>query len=277
MTDTALFTIDPEKCNKDGICVAECPVKIIFQADKNSIPNPVKGADAMCIRCGHCVAVCPAAAFTHREISPDDCMEVKKEQVPDTEQAAHFLRYRRSIRTYRKKPVDRESIENLIRLASHAPSGHNTQPVFWKVIYDTEKVPEITAMVADWLRYMVKNHPEIAGPMHMEMVAAAYDMGVDVILRGAPHLVLAHGDKNLSPAQNACVIAMTYLELAAPAFGLGTCWAGFFNAAAMYWPPLMEALGLPENHVVYASAMLGYPKFRYHRMPPRKPARITWE
>ena len=77
-------------------------------------------------------------------------------------------------------------------------------------------------------------------------------------------------------AQTACVIALTYLELAASAFGLGTCWAGYFNAAATFWPPLQSALALPENHASYGAMMIGHPKFAYHRLPERKEADISW-
>ena len=40
-----LFTIDPETCNRDGLCVATCPVKIIELRDDADTPNPTAGAD----------------------------------------------------------------------------------------------------------------------------------------------------------------------------------------------------------------------------------------
>ena len=61
----SLFQIDEKKCKRDGVCVAECPLKIIAMRDASSVPEPMPDAKERCIRCGHCVAVCPHGAFTH--------------------------------------------------------------------------------------------------------------------------------------------------------------------------------------------------------------------
>jgi ferredoxin len=62
-----LFTIDHEKCDKDGICALECPAHIIEMT--YNVPVPSDDAEEICIRCGHCVAVCPRAAFTLKFLS----------------------------------------------------------------------------------------------------------------------------------------------------------------------------------------------------------------
>jgi len=271
-----LFTIDPNKCNRDGICAAECPIKIIEFKDKKSVPVPVSGADALCINCGHCVAVCPTAALSHTHMTPDQCPPVKKEWLLGADQAEHFLRSRRSVRTYKKDAVDRDMLAKLINIASHAPSGHNTQPVRWHVIHDFQELRRQIGMVVDWMRYMIKEQPKAAAKMHLDLVVGAWEFGVDVVCRDAPHVIVAHGLKTEMTAQTACVISMTYLELAAAALGLGTCWAGFFAAAAMAWPPLQKALKLPEGHACFAAAMVGYPKFKYHRLPLRNKPQVTW-
>jgi len=272
----SLFEVNPDKCNRDGICVAECPIKIIELKDKESVPAPVAGADELCINCGHCVAVCPTAALSHKFMAPEQCPEVKKEWVKDAKRAEHFLRSRRSVRTYKKEAVDRDTLSKLIEISSYAPSGHNTQPVRWHVIYDSDELHRQTGMVVDWMRYMIKEQPEMAATMHMDLVVGAWNFGVDVVCRDAPHVIVAHGLQADMTAQTACTIAMTYLELAAPSLGLGTCWGGFFSAAAMFWPPLQEALGLPEGHACYGVAMVGYPKYKYHRMPLRNTPQVTW-
>ncbi len=180
-----LFEVDPEKCNHDGICVDECPIKIIALKDKASVPQPVNGADQLCINCGHCVAVCPTGALSHQNMGPEDCPPVRKEWQLGPDQVEHFLRARRSIRTYKDKPVVRETLSRLIDIASHAPSGHNMQPVQWHVVHDTSVLQEQIAAVIDWMRYMIKEQPEMAGMMHLDMVVAAWEMGMDVICRGA--------------------------------------------------------------------------------------------
>ncbi len=271
-----LFTVDQEKCNQDGICAAECPLKIIDMKTDDGFPRPVPGAESLCINCGHCVAVCPTGALSHAALKPEDCWPVNPTLIPDAEQAEHFLRYRRSIRSYKDKPVDRQMIEELIRIARYAPSGHNLQPVKWQVIYDTDEVNRLSGMVVDWMRHMLQNSPETAKAMHMDLVVGAWEMGVDTVSRGAPHLILANGPTDIPSAQSDCIIALTYLELAVPVMGLGACWNGFFNAAARQWGPLQEALGLGKKEANFGAMMLGHPRFKYHRLPERRKPVIEW-
>ena len=271
----SFMSVDPDKCNKDGICVDECPMKIIHMAD--GVPTLLKGGDKMCIRCGHCVAVCPKAAIAIEGISPDDCLSVDKKLLTDPVAGEHFLRYRRSIRTYKDKPVDRDVLEKVIEIAGHAPSGHNSQSVKWQVIYDQAEVKRYSGMAVDWMRYMIKEQPDFAKMLHLDLVVAGWEFGMDTVSRGAQHLILANGAKKNIMAKDSCTIAMTHLELALPSFGLGGCWNGFFNTAAINWPPLQEALGLGGDTVNHCVMMVGFPKYKYHRMPPRNKPVIEWK
>ena len=126
------------------------------------------------------------------------------------------------------------------------------------------------------MRSLLAERAEFALSMHMDRVVDSWDKGIDRILRSAPHLVAAHGLSTMPISQSACFIALTYLELAAPSLGLGTCWAGYFTAAANFYPPLQEALALPQGHLPYGAVMVGYPKYSYQRMPPRNKPEITW-
>ncbi len=273
----SLFVVDEAKCKRDGICATECPIRIIEFKDDGTVPGPYPGAEELCINCGHCVAVCPHSALSHKNIKPEDCRPVKKEWQLGPDKVEHLLRTRRSTRTYKEKAVEKEKTTQLIEIASHAPSGHNLQPVNWHVIQDTAELKTLNGMVVDWMRDMLKVSPELAKMMHLDIVIAGWESGLDTICRGAPHVVIVHGHKKDPTSQTACVIAMTYLELAAPSFGLGGCWAGFFNVAANLWPPMIQALDLPKGHQIHGTMMVGYPTFKYFRMPPRNKARITWK
>ncbi|MGB6063513.1 MAG: nitroreductase family protein [Desulfomonilaceae bacterium] len=272
----SLFVVDEEKCQRDSFCIAECPVGLIEIKEGGAFPSPIPGAEGLCIDCGHCVAVCPAEALSHRSMRPEDCPPVQERLFLDPEHAEHFLRARRSIRDYKNKPVDRAILTRLIEIARFAPSGHNLQPVNWLVIEDGREVRRLGGLVIDWMRLMIGEHPELAEPMHFDRVVEAWERGRDRVLRGAPHLIVAHGPQSMPIVQSACIIALTYMDLAAPSFGLGTCWAGYFNAAATSYPPMQEALALPENHQSYGALMVGYPKYQYRRLPLRKEPNISW-
>ena len=271
-----LFIVDEEKCSKDGICAAECPLAIINFSDRERVPQPSTHAEALCIECGHCVAVCPHGALTHRNLSPEDCPAVDKEMILDEKQTEHFLRHRRSIRTYKNRPIEKEKLEKLITMASYAPSGHNSQPVHWQVINGKDKVTELSAHVIDWMRHTLKERPDFGKMMHFDTIIAAWKLKIDVVSRGCSALVLTNGGAKDPFADAACRIAMTFFDLAVPSMGLGSCWNGYFNRAALEWPPLKKALGLSEHMANYGAMMVGYPKFTYPRMPTRHAPKITW-
>jgi len=272
----SLFFVDQEKCNKDGICAAECPLRLIELNDPNQVPTPIEGAEELCINCGHCVAVCPSAALTRKNMKPEECRPIRKDWVLEPEKLEHFLKARRSIRTYYDRAVDRETLTKLIETARFAPSGHNSQPVNWMVIYDGDKVRQLAAQVVDWLRCLLKKKSRSIQEMHLDRVVNAWDDGVDSVCRSAPHVIIAHALKDDPTSQAACAIALTYLELGAASFGLGTCWAGFFNVAATVWQPMRRSLELPDGHVCFGSMMIGFPRYKYHRLPLRNEANIIW-
>jgi nitroreductase len=102
----------------------------------------------------------------------------------------------------------------------------------------------------------------------------AWDRGVDYICRGAPHLAIAHGPRDWGLTDGA--IALTYLEMLAPSFGVGACWAGYLTGASNNYEPLKRELALADGHVVAGALMLGYPVHRFHRIPNRQPLKVQW-
>jgi len=272
----SLFIVDREKCKKDIICVQVCPIGIIELNDDNMVPTPVQDAETLCISCGHCVAACPHGALSHRSMTPEQCIPFVNKLQPAHEQVGQFLRSRRSIRVYQDKAVDRKMLTKLVDIARFAPSGINSQPVEWLIIYDRDDVQRLAGCVIDWMRAMIKERPQFAAGLHMERTVKRWENGSDSICRQAPHIFVTHARKDNPMATTSCSIALAYLELAAHACGLGACWAGYFDAAARFWPPMRKELRLSEGHVSYGAMMIGYPKHSYYRIPLRNEARITW-
>ena len=272
----ALFTVDPKKCQRDGLCVAVCPGLLIEIVSEEGFPTPIADAETLCINCGHCVSVCPHGALSLKSITPKDCLPVKKELALSPAQGEQFLKSRRSIRSYKEKPVPRDLLARIIEFASYAPTGGNTQPVRWLVIEDTKEVRRLTGLVTDWQRTQIQAEADEFLRARLERLVTAWDQGIDRICRNAPHLIIAHGLSSLPATQSSCIIALTYLELAALSLGLGTCWAGYFNTAANSYPPLLEALDLPRDHLPFGAMMIGYPKYQYQRIPLRNKPKITW-
>lgn len=272
----SLFIIDQKKCKRDGICVAECPAQIIVQADKKSPPTLLEHGEEFCINCGHCVAVCPHDAITLTTMPLASCLPIEKDLLPDPEAARQFLLTRRSIRQYKKTSVPHQLLAELIDVARYAPTGSNKQQVHWTVFQNPEEVHKLAQMVVDFMKMMLPLTTDEAAVKRFRRIVTAWDNGRDRITRGAPHLIVIHSPADLSFPAADCAIALSYLELYAYARGLGTCWAGYFTAAAGLYEPLIKALNLPAGHQCFGAVMLGYPQNRFHRIPKRNEPLIAW-
>jgi len=270
-----LFTIDEEKCTGDGICAAVCPGCLINAPEPGSYPTSVPDAEKRCIKCGHCLAACPHGALSLEFMDVNDALPIREEWRLSPEQAAQFLRTRRSVRVYKEEPVPRQLLAGVIDIARYAPTGRNSQTVEWLVIQEARDVQRLAGLAIDWWRSIPGEQLEQAGMIAYARLPEEWDRGFDHICRKAPHVVVAHGLRAAAP-QTSCTIALTYLELAAFANGLGACWAGLLQTAIMQHAPLRQALGLPEANEVYGAMLIGYPKYRYYRIPVRKEPPIIW-
>ena len=273
----ALLQIDKEKCNRDGICATECPGMLIRMKTGDDYPEPTPDFEDFCLKCGHCVAVCPTGALSLDWLSPEECKSMRPELVVTSEQAEQFLCGRRSIRTFKKRTVQREVLERLLEIACAAPSAKNAQPWHWTVVEHPAEVGRMAGMVIDWMRSMIQAKPEAAEAMGFTRVVAAWDNGFERICRGAPHVIVAHADKSWGFATEDCTLAICLLDLYATSIGLGACWGGYFCKAVNAHPPLFEALDIPQDHLAFGAIMVGYPKFRYPRIPVRNRPRVTWK
>ncbi len=270
-----LFEINHETCNQDGICAETCPSRVI-RSSKGKYPSLIAGTEKSCIKCGHCVAVCPTGSLSHRDMPVEQCPVVQKKLQLSPEHCAHFLRSRRSIRTYRKKTVPQNDINKLIEIARYAPSGRNSQDAEWLVLGKREEIQSIAQMVVNWMHWMIANNTKEALSMHLDKAIVRWENGIDIIFRGAPIVIVTHAEKENHRALTTCTLVLSYLELAATSMGLGCCWAGYFSRAAATFTPLIEALPFPKGHKSFGAMMLGYPKFKYHRLPLRNYPNITW-
>ncbi len=271
-----LFTIAKEKCTRCARCALVCPVDCIEMREPERWPLPRRGAVRSCIDCGHCVAVCPHQALTHRVEHLEDCQPLPKEWALTPAQVEAFLKGRRSIRLFRDQPVPRETLERVLDIARYAPSGTNAQPVRWVVLHQSGSVRKVSEAVIAWLRSLPRQGTPASLRLYARRLLADWESGKDPICRFAPHLIACKAPADSPVASQDSVIALTYLELAAVPFGLGTCWAGFVHIAASRSPEVRAALGIPEGQACNGAVMIGHPRVAYKRIPARKKLRATW-
>ncbi len=268
----SIFLVDEKTCSKCGACIEVCPRGIISLQD-GGYPEQLPVADETCDKCGACLIVCPSDSFIHRDIPLGECLPIESALEIGFDQCAQLIKTRRSIRSYKDKPVAREDIARLIDIARYSPTGNNIQNVRWLVFDDKDEIQRFREVGNDWMIGVLRNAPAYA-PL-ADIFLKRKEAGIDGFLRGAPAIVATYGP-NAPGSPPGSLVALAYFDLAANSMGLGCCWNGFFTGAANNLPPIKEAIGLPEGQQIYGSMLLGYPKYKYHRMPIRNTANVTW-
>lgn len=256
------IAVDTSQCKSDGLCVSVCPSRSLV-LNEDGFPDEVEGS--RCILCGHCVAACPCGALTHSDL-PEEAFLPAARTLPAPQVMDDFLMSRRSVRVFKDRPVDKETLEALLDVARRAPTASNSQKLHWIVAEGRARVHALAAEAINWLR--------TAGiPAAM---LEQWDGGYDFVLRGAPAVIMACAPAGYGWGKQDSAIALTYLELAAEARGMGVCWAGYLTRAAEVHAPLRQTLSVPEGYVVCGGLMLGERKYSYRLVPPRKPISVQW-
>ncbi len=252
-----LAKIYKERCNRDYICVNECPAAV-FIIGEDGFPMSDPDSESRCISCGHCAAVCPKAALEWSGHDPLLLHPVESFGT-DPSRVINALKSRRTVRKFTPEPVSREEITQILDTSRYAPSASNIRPVSLIHVHGRPAMRKIAALTAEG----------IADLPGYETFVKMWHQGVDMITRGASSSIITYTDKSAAWGREDSAIAVTYAEISAHSLGLGTCWGGLVVRAARTNPELAKYLGLKAHEAVTGVLFLGYPEVRFHRLPPR--------
>jgi nitroreductase/NAD-dependent dihydropyrimidine dehydrogenase PreA subunit len=268
----ALFTVDLNACTRCGLCSRVCSYMILEMGRKG--PRQIRDN---CNGCGHCVAVCPQGALDNRNTPRASQASAARPPLSE-EDAAYFLRSRRSIRWFKNRQVARDTLVKLLDMARYAPTGSNSQGLSYLVIDKGETLRAISAAIADWEEIQIaKNSPLSA--MCRAHIDRYRRRRQDSFLYGAPCLVLALSkyEPSRRSRENA-IFSLLYAQLFAPSIGLGTCWMGVLELCALdAYEPLLRLLDLPGGQTFSGAMIVGYPRYTHVRMPERDPLQLRWQ
>ena len=117
---------------------------------------------------------------------------------------------RYSCRAFEKKPVPEELVQKILEAARLAPSAVNRQPVkIW-----IARRPEVLEKLATTTKYL-------------------FDAPLVFVVAGSPSQAWVSKIDGKNRAETDACIAATHLMMEIQDLGLGSCWVGSFDAAAV--------------------------------------------
>jgi nitroreductase/Pyruvate/2-oxoacid:ferredoxin oxidoreductase delta subunit len=262
------FQVDKEKCGGCGMCAADCPMGII--AMEKGLPVIPKGGEERCIHCLHCFAICESGAITMQGHRAEDIVSLD-EGLPSPAQMEVLIKSRRAIRNYLNENLEPALIERMLRVAGHAPSGKNDRKLLFTVVDDLEVLARLREEAMAALSILVESGRLPIGLEFFVEIVEAWQIGnIDILFRGAPHLLVVSSPHDaVSPLPDA-VIALTTFEFFAQSLGVGTVWNGLSKLTiADLVPSLRSQMGIPDDHLIGCAMGFGWPAVRYARTAPR--------
>ena len=182
------------------------------------------------------------------------------------------IRSRKSVRRYSAEPVSRETILELVELATLAPNGSNAQQ--WDfVIVESKEVKEKLADI------IAKVHHEYYGTARVDsfdgerlvkMVSMYENM------KNVPYFVVfcvnmrntvfkqEYNDYAALSAEHSIAAAITTFMVAAANKGLGTCW---FGTPVWKGEEIKNLLNIPASVRISAITPVGYPEGKIGTRP----------
>lgn len=228
---------------------------------------PVLSADkeAICIECQHCMTVCKPGAVSILGLDAADSLSLDG-QIPNKQQMELLIKGRRSIRYFQPDPLPEETVDDLLKIAAHAPTGVNVRGVEFIVVEDRATMDAIRQETMESMQELASRDAIPDNLCVLKNLLPLMEQGLDPIFRNAPHLLIASAAENVPCREADVFIALSYFELMANSMGIGTTWCGLGKWAMVdLAPQLLHRFGVPENHDVAYLMLFGKPDVKYYR------------
>lgn len=147
---------------------------------------------------------------------------------------------RHSVRKYSDKPVERELLDAVVRIAQTAPSSRNSHSSSFVIVEDRDT---------------------------LDALAQMRDSG-SALIAGAQAVIIVLGDTSKTDLWvDNCAISATFVQLAVTSVDLVSCWVHINGRPRLKDEPegqgaveyVAELLGIKEGLVPYCAIAIGYP------------------
>jgi nitroreductase/ferredoxin len=296
---SACVTIDPARCTGCGACIRVCPSDIISLENRTAHAAAPDTGTAKCLVCGHCMAACPENAIHVPALDPGlnrfsafdlDPAWLAPGHGISTSDLARLICSRRSCRNYKQTSVEKETLQDLIRLAVFAPSGTNSQAWTFTCLTSRSQVLVLGNAIKDFFKRLNKKAENVvlrkalalAGAKTLDHYYRNYYESVktaieqmetenrDRLFHGAPAVILIGSSPGGSCPKEDALLAAGNILLGAHTMGLGTCLIGYVVAPMAADGSIQKKLGIPASETIHAAVAIGYPKETYQRITGRK-------
>ena len=210
------------------------------------------------------------------------CIDSQKRSVEiHPQDLLKFLRARRSLRRYQRRPIPDGILEQLLEAAIWAPSAHNRQP--WRFVIVSEKAQKEGLARAMGAKLRADLEADgLPEPVIEKDVGRSFER-----ISTAPLLILlcmtvsdmdAYPDERRSASERTMAIQSTAMAgqnilLMASSLGLGACWI----CAPLFCPDLVgAALDLPPDWQAQGMITVGYPAGERSRGRENWETRVLW-
>lgn len=176
---------------------------------------------------------------------------------------------RRSVRAYKSEQISKEDLRVILIAGSYAPNGMGLQN--WR--FTAIQNPVVRNKVNEAIRQTLLSVPVVpeTHPYIVSLIEKAKDVNADFLYHAPTFILVSNleGDGNSMPDS---ALAIGNMMLAAHSLGIGSCWLNQLPGLT-HMPQireLLDELGIPKNHIVYGSVVMGYAAGEAKPADPRK-------
>jgi len=260
--------INKSTCTNCQICVDVCVTDSINLSDYSINKDS-------CFNCSLCLAACPTKSITFNN---ESVISLDKKYTPSSENIEYLIKSRRTHRNFQDKKIPIDIINKICGLLKFAPTGTNSQNVFITVVPTKEKVKLLSqkmfkyfyTLSSIFLNYFFYpflivfiGSNKTSKLFKYKKGLLKYQEGKDILTFNAPCLFIFHAPKNGPTPEQDCSIWSTTGVYYAESLGLGTCFNGFLVYGLNANKKIKKSLGIPKDHKIYSTFLLGYPKYKF--------------
>lgn len=252
--------IDEGLCTGCGACVHDCIQHNLVL--ENGKAHPLRE----CMKCGHCVAICPegAPSIPAYADSPID-FDPATFDLP-TENLLNSIKFRRSIRAFKDEPISMEHLHLLMEAGGHTATAKNTQMCRFDFLQDS--LPEFKELIWSYLSEVYETDrimPIPAETLGRFIENRRTDPKNDYLFRDASAVLFIESPDPLDAG-----LAAGAIEMVAHTLGIGVLYNGYLRRVVDSCPAARAYFDMSDERGLNVCMLLGYQQKRYYRTAPRR-------